>query len=97
MFEHQARKQTQSPVAPSDRGDSTHLDTNPDDKAGDDVPAPVEIDLDLGIEPAAYRYEKSIAGPLPASIAIDLAEDHLSENLERFIRRFERWHVINSQ
>ena len=33
-----------------------------------------------------------IAGPLPAGVALDLAEDHLAENAERFIRRFEEWH-----
>ena len=34
-----------------------------------------------------------IAGPIPAGIALDMAEDHLAENLERFVRRFERWHL----
>lgn len=35
-----------------------------------------------------------IVGPLPASRAFDLAEDHLSQNLPYYVRRFERWHEI---
>ena len=34
-----------------------------------------------------------ITRPLPAEVGLSLAEDHLSENAQRFIRRFEEWHV----
>lgn len=54
------------------------------------------LHMDIYREGDKYRT-KSITGPLPASIALDLAEDHLSKNLERFIRRFEQWHEISSQ
>lgn len=33
--------------------------------------------------------------PLPADDALDRAEEHLRENLEGYIRRFEEWHNIN--
>ena len=36
-----------------------------------------------------------ITPPKPADVALDLAEEHLAENLERFIKRFETWHGIN--
>ena len=33
-----------------------------------------------------------VAPPMPAGVALDVAEDHLNENAQRFVRRFERWH-----
>lgn len=38
-----------------------------------------------------------IVGPLPASRGFDLAEDHLAQNLQRYVERFERWHEIGGQ
>lgn len=38
-----------------------------------------------------YRREY-VAPPMPASIALDFAEDHLMENVQRYTRRFEVWH-----
>lgn len=35
-----------------------------------------------------------VAPAMPAELALDRAEDHLANNLETFIRRFERWHEI---
>lgn len=35
-----------------------------------------------------------VVGPRPAGIALDTAEDHLAQNLERFVERYERWHDI---
>ncbi|WP_311170474.1 DUF7718 family protein [Halobellus ordinarius] len=32
--------------------------------------------------------------PLPANDALDIAEDHLADHLEGYIRRHERWHGI---
>jgi hypothetical protein len=37
-----------------------------------------------------------VTPPLPAGVALDYAEDHLLENLERFITRFEQWHGIRN-
>lgn len=34
-----------------------------------------------------------ITRALPAGVGLGLAEDHLSENAQRFIRRFEEWHA----
>lgn len=36
-----------------------------------------------------------IVGPMPADVALDHAEDHLAQNLERYVRRFEEWHGIH--
>lgn len=52
---------------------------------------------DEGLHVDVYRDGEKvespfIAPPMPADVALDLAEDHLSENLERYIRRFEEWH-----
>ena len=49
----------------------------------------LHIDIYREGEKHATEY---IAGPLPAGVALDLAEDHLAEIAERFIRRFEEWH-----
>lgn len=35
--------------------------------------------------------------PLPANAALDVAEDHLNEHIEGYIRRFEQWHGIKSR
>ncbi|MFC7158030.1 hypothetical protein ACFQPA_21885 [Halomarina halobia] len=35
--------------------------------------------------------------PLPANVALDAAEDHLTEHMEGYIRRFEQWHGITSR
>ncbi|MFB6165287.1 MAG: hypothetical protein ABEJ31_09030 [Haloarculaceae archaeon] len=34
--------------------------------------------------------------PLPAGEALDVAEEHLKEHLEGYVRRYERWHGIGS-
>lgn len=47
------QKRPHSRVAPSDRGDSTHVAT--DKRAINIVPATIEIDL--GVDPVAYQYE----------------------------------------
>jgi hypothetical protein len=33
---------------------------------------------------------------MPADAALDRAEDHLANNLETFIQRFEEWHGIKN-
>ena len=53
MMEQQ--RQSRSPVAPSKRDDSTYSDTTI--RAGESVPASIEIDLDLELTPVAYHYE----------------------------------------
>jgi hypothetical protein len=54
----------------------------------------LHIDIYRDGEKAATEY---ITPPQPAAVALDLAEDHLSKNLERFINRYERWHQITDR
>ena len=55
MLKQQEKPDSDSPVAPSDQGESTHPDTNTADKTVDSVPATVSVDLE--IDPVAYQYE----------------------------------------
>jgi hypothetical protein len=54
----------------------------------------LHIDIFRNGEKVATEY---IAPPQSAGIALDRAEDHLSKNLERFIKRYELWHGITDQ
>jgi len=49
------------------------------------------LHIDVYRESEKYRTEY-VAPPMPPGIALDFAEDHLRENLQRFIERFEEWH-----
>jgi hypothetical protein len=51
----------------------------------------LHIDIYRDGEKYATEY---IASPQPAGVALDRAEDHLSNNLQRFINRYEQWHNI---
>jgi hypothetical protein len=42
-----------------------------------------------------YSHEQT--PPLPANDALEAAEEHLSEHLKGYIRRFEQWHGIKSR
>lgn len=69
------------------------FDHDEDAEGGHDV-------TEEGVHMDVYRDGKKIdtvqiAGPMPAGEALDLAEDHLAEELERLIRRFEQWHNLN--
>lgn len=37
-----------------------------------------------------------VSGPLPADIAFNHAEEHLTQHLEAVVRRFEQWHGIQN-
>ncbi|WP_436910192.1 DUF7718 family protein [Halosimplex marinum] len=39
---------------------------------------------------------KDVYGPVPAAEGFDHAEDDLRENVQRYIKRFERWHDIRN-
>jgi len=54
----------------------------------------LHIDIFRNGEKIATEY---VAPPLPAGLALDRAEDHLSKNLERFIKRYQRWHGIRDR
>ncbi|WP_425433055.1 DUF7718 family protein [Haloquadratum walsbyi] len=51
------------------------------------------VHIDIYRDDEKYRTEY-VAPPMPAKRALDRAEDHLSNNLVVFIRRFEEWHEI---
>lgn len=55
-----------------------------------------------GLHIDIYRNSKQhrteyVAPPMPAGVALDRAEDHLSNSLEAFVERFEQWHGIRSR
>lgn len=54
------------------------------------------IHVDVFRDGEKYRTE-FIAPPLPATRALDLAEDHFATHLEAFIRRFESCQEIERQ
>jgi hypothetical protein len=54
------------------------------------------LHIDVYRDGGKYR-EEYVAPPMPAGVALDFAEDHLSENVQRFTRRFEEWHQIRTR
>jgi hypothetical protein len=65
------------------------------DHDGHDV-AEEGLHMDVYRDGEKLRQEY-IAPPMPASVALNFAEDHLRENMQRFIRRFEEWHGIRNR
>lgn len=70
------------------------------DHDGTDESAHAHDVSDDGLHIDIYRDDSKvatefIAPPRPAGEAIDHAEEHLSENLERFVERYETWHGID--
>lgn len=53
------------------------------------------LHLDVYRDGQKVRTE-DVTGPLPPNEALNAAEDHLTEHLEAYISRYERWHGINS-
>jgi len=41
--------------------------------------------------------EEAVSPPIPANEGFDHAEEDLRENVERFVRRFERWHGVTDR
>ena len=54
------------------------------------------LHIDVYRDGEQYRTEY-VAPPMPAGLALDRAEDHLSNNLEGFTTRFEQWHGIRNR
>lgn len=55
---------------------------------------------DEGLHIDVYRESEKIESheltpPLPANDALSIAEEHLSNHLEGYLRRFEQWHGID--
>lgn len=70
-------------------------DHDPESDHGHDV-TDEGLHIDVYRDGEKYRQEY-VAPPMPASVALDFAEDHLNENIQRFVRRFEEWHEIRNQ
>ncbi|MFB6353088.1 MAG: hypothetical protein ABEJ92_03290 [Halobacteriales archaeon] len=71
-----------------------HDPEGPDEVAHDVTEEGLHVDI--------YRDGEKIeterlTGPMPADVAFNTAEEHLTEHLERIVRRFERWHGIRSR
>lgn len=50
-----------------------------------------------GLHIDVFRYGRKvtteyISPPIPAAVALNLAEEHLTQNVEYFLDRFKRWH-----
>ena len=69
-----------------------HDGTGESEHAHDVTEDGLHIDIYRGGEQVATEF---VTPPRPAHEALDLAEEHLSENLERFIKRYEQWHQID--
>ena len=57
---------------------------------------------DEGIHVDIYRDGekvdvKEVSGPIPATEGFDYAEEDLRENVQQYIKRFERWHDIRER
>jgi len=67
-----------------------------------DPAAPEEMRHDVtkeGLHMDIYREDEKVdiervSPPLPSDRAFNRAEEHLTEQLERIIKRFEEWHEI---
>jgi hypothetical protein len=56
-----------------------------------------EEGLHIDIYRDGEKYDShELTPPLPASEALEAAEEHLTEHLEGYIRRFEQWHGMNN-
>jgi hypothetical protein len=56
-----------------------------------------EEGLHIDVYRDGEKYDShELTPPLPANEALEAAEEHLTEHLEGYIRRFEQWHGINS-
>lgn len=69
-------------------------DHDPASEFGHDV-SEEGLHIDVYRDAEHYRTEY-VAPPMPAGLALDRAEDHLSNNVVSFIERFERWHGIGN-
>lgn len=68
-----------------------------DEKGSDEAAHDVTED---GLHIDVYRDGEKVDSheltpPLPANEALDYAEAHLAEHLDRYVRRFEEWHRTN--
>ena len=69
-------------------------DSEGSDEAAHDV-TEEGLHIDIYRDGQQFRTEY-VTPPMPAGTALDRAEDHLANNLESFIQRFEEWHGIKN-
>ena len=70
-------------------------DHNEDPNIGHDI-AEEGLHMDIYRDSGKYRVE-DITGPIPAADGFDYAEDDLRENVQEYIKRFEKWHGIRDR
>jgi len=70
-------------------------DHNEDAEGGHDV-TEEGLHRDSYRDGEKYRVEE-VTGPVSANRGFEYAEDDLKENVQEYIRRFERWHGVNDR
>lgn len=70
-----------------------HDPVAPDEMAHDVTAEGLHVDIYRSGE---KHQTEQLTGPLPADVALNRAEEHLTEHLERLTRRFEQWHGIKN-
>ena len=69
-------------------------DHDRDAEGGHDI---TEEGLHMDIYRSGEKVDiKDVSGPIPAAEGLDYAEDDLRENVQRYIKRFEKWHDIRN-
>lgn len=71
-----------------------HDGTGESEHAHDVTEDGIHMDIYRDGQKDATEY---VAPPVPGSIALDRAEDHLQQNLQRFINRYEQWHGLTDR
>jgi hypothetical protein len=71
-----------------------HDGTGESDHAHDVTEDGIHMDIYRDGEKHVTEY---VAPPLAGGVALDRAEDHLQNNLERFTNRYEQWHEIKGR
>jgi len=71
-----------------------HDGTGESEHAHDVTEDGVHMDIYRDGEKHVTEY---VAPPLDGGVALDRAEDHLQNNLERFTNRYEQWHEIQDR
>ena len=70
------------------------FDHDPEALGGHDV---TEEGLHMDVYRQGEKIEtEDVFPPLPADAALNLADEHIKEHLERYIKRFEQWHGIRN-
>ena len=71
-----------------------HDGTGASEHAHDVTEEGVHMDIYRDGEKHVTEY---VAPPLSGAVGLDRAEDHLQNNLQRFVNRYERWHKITDR